>query len=47
MEKKLNSRAEQYITKFKDDIRAKLIDMKFAEKPRQMSSSNIFTNMND
>jgi hypothetical protein len=34
MEKKLNSRAEQYITKFKDDIRAKLIDMKFAEKAK-------------
>jgi len=34
MEKKLNSRAEQYITKFKDDIRGKLIDMKFAEKSK-------------
>lgn len=34
MEKKLNSRAEQYITKFKDDIRSKLIDMKFVEKAK-------------
>ena len=34
MEKKLNSRTEEYITKFKDDIRTKLIQLGIAEKEK-------------
>lgn len=34
MEKKLNSRAEQYITKFKDDIRSKLIELGIVEQEK-------------
>ena len=34
MEKKLNSRTEEYITKFKDDIRTKLIQLGITEKEK-------------
>ena len=34
MEKKLNSRTEQYITKFKDDIRTRLIAIGFDDKEK-------------
>ena len=39
MEKKLNSRAEQYITKFKDDIRSKLIELGLTVKIMQNTRS--------
>jgi hypothetical protein len=32
MEKKLNSKSEEFITRFKDSIRTKAIDLKFDEK---------------
>ena len=34
MEKKLNSKSEDFITKFKDNIRTKAIDLKFDEKTK-------------
>jgi hypothetical protein len=34
MEKKLNSKADTYITTFKDSIRTKIIDLKFDEKTK-------------
>ena len=34
MEKKLNSKSEQFITSFKDQIRQKAIDLNFAEKDK-------------
>ena len=34
MEKKLNSKSEEFITRFKDNIRTKAIDLKFDEKSK-------------
>ena len=41
MEKKLNSKSEEFITRFKDSIRTKAIDLKFDDK----SKINVYLNM--
>ncbi len=34
MEKKVNSKIEEYVTKFKDDIRSKILELNFDEKSK-------------